>query len=312
MSLILHERARCRWCGGPFKQIFGWQWICATDVCADRCIAHAVLAPEPVDGTSPYLFLPLPLQVDIEESPIKRLLVWGPAGIAKSFGGRWHLYKRCLAIPGYQCLLLRVTYDQLFRNHLQFMGAETKSLGKTPDGDPVAKYFAGTDKPKHVQFQNGSTLWAGYCQHEVDIAQHMGTEYDEIVPEEAVHFLPRALAEIVTRDRGSAPARPAMASRGFFTGRSRLLTNTGGQAMEFLRDHYVDRTPDLDLYPEYDPAFYGAITGEVTDNPYLSPNYLKETLGGLEKARYDQLARGSWDAFPGQFFPDFDPSRHVR
>ncbi len=308
---MIHSVAKCRWCGGPFEQIFGWQWICTNKPCAERQIAHAVFSPEPKDGETPYLFLPLPLQVDIEESPIKRLLVWGPRGISKSFGGRWHLYKRCLAIPGYQALLLRVTYDQLFRNHLKFMPTETNAFGKTSDGTPVARYFAGTDKPKHVQFSNGSTLWAGFCQHEADIAQHMGQEYDEIVPEEAVHFLPKALSEIVTSDRGSSTARPAMAARGFFTGRSRLLTNTGGQSMEVLKDHYVDRAPDRDLYPKYNPEHYGSMNGDVTDNPYLSPDFLSETMGGLEKARYEQLAEGSWDAFPGQFFPDFNPARHV-
>ncbi len=299
----LHEKAVCRWCGGPFEQIYGWQWICANPPCAERQIKHAVLAENPPEDKSPYLFLPLPLQVDIEESPIKRLLVWGPAGIAKSYGLRWHLYKRCLKIPGYQALLLRATYDQLYRNHLQFMGAEAKSFG--------AKYLAGTDKPKQVQFDNGSLLLAGFCQHDSHIAQHLGNEYDEVAADEAVHLLPRALNEISTRDRGSAPARPAMAALGFYTGRCRFLTNPGGQSMEYLRGHFVDRNPDREVYPEYDPKFYGSITGGVSDNPYLSPDYLKETLGGLEKARYAQLAEGSWDAFPGQFFQTWNPSKHV-
>jgi hypothetical protein len=301
---VIHPKAKCRWCGGPFEKIYGWQWICTNPPCAERQIAQAVMAAAPEEGQSPYLFLPLPLQVDIEDSPFKRLLIWGPAGISKSYGGRWHLYKRCRKIEGYQALLLRCTYDQLYKNHLKYMAWEARQLGD-------AKFLDGTNKPKQMQFENASTLFMGFCQHEADIGQHLGPEWDEILFEQAEQFLPKALNEISTRDRGSPEARRAMSALGLDTGRTRLLANTGGQAMDYLRDFYVDKNPDPEVYENYNGENYAAMTGDIADNPYLAPNYLNETLGGLEKARYAQLARGSWDAFPGQFFSDFDPSRHV-
>ena len=302
-DLIRHKIARCRWCGGDFIRVYQTQWICENDACQHRQIAAAILKdPRPADGSTPYLFLPLPLQVDIEESPIKRLLVHGPAGISKSYGARWHLYKRCRLIPGYQALLLRVSLEQLKKNHLKYMESEAAALGD-------AEYRPG---PREMHFENGAMITMGYCDSLTDIGQHLGPEWDECMLEEAVHFLPEAINEITARDRGSAPAREAMYQLGLMEGRSRLLTNPGGRAALFLEDHYIKRTPDLKKFPKYEARFYGAIHGDIRDNPYLSENFLSAGLGGLEAKRYEQLAAGRWDVFPGQAFPMFNPAIHVQ
>jgi hypothetical protein len=303
---VTHAVARCRWCKGRFVRVYGFQWLCESIECAYRQVADAVVKdPWPTeDGVSPFLFLPLPLQVDIEELPVKRLLVHGPAGIAKSYGGRWHLYKRCRKIRGYRALLLRCTYDQLYKNHLQFMTDEAAQLGD-------AKFINATNQPKQMKFANGSVVFFGYCDSESDIDQHMGPEYDEIVFEEGVHFLPTALNRIASRDRGSAPSRESRAKLGIVDGRTRILTNPGGRASLYLEDHYINRAPDPAEYPKYDRNDYGAISGDVPDNPYLPENYLSATLGGLQADRYEQLAHGRWDVFPGQFFGTFNPSVHV-
>ena len=256
-----HKVARCRWCDGPFWRAYGFQWLCSNPACAARCISHAILKPLiPTDDSTPFLFRPLPLQVDVEESPVKRLLVHGAAGVSKSFGGRWGLYKRCRQFKGYRALLLRCTGDQLYKNHLQFMPDEAAQLGD-------AKCFLGTNAPKHMKFENTSTVYFGYCQHRDDIAQHLGPEWDEVVFEEAVHFMDDAILEISARDRGSNSAREAMSKAGLTEGRTRYLTNPGGRAMNLLDDICIKRAPDPKEFPEYDPRYYGEIKGSVADNP---------------------------------------------
>jgi hypothetical protein len=299
-----HAVAKCRWCGGAFVRYFA-HWLCENAECQERCAAHAVLKPEIEDGKSPFLFLPLPLQVEFITSPIKRLLIHGPAGISKSYGSRWALYSSCRAIPGYRALLLRKTYDQLFKNHLQFMHAEASALGD-------ARFKNSTQEPKQMAFDNTSAVYMGYCQHDADILQHLGNEWDEIVFEEAVHFSPNALSEISARDRGSATAREAMYALGRTTGRCRYPTNPGGPAMAYLEDFCITKAPDPEKYPHYSPTVYGDIHGDITDNPYLDENYKASVLGGLEAERYEQLAEGRWDVFPGQFFPDWRVDQHVR
>src|SRR5215471_17716576 len=130
-----HPIARCRWCGGFFVRFFH-QWLCESPECAEKQQAHAIERNLTVKDESPYLFLPLPLQVDMQTSTVKRLLVAGAGGASKSYGARWHLYTECLTFPGYIALLLRVSYDELQKNHLQWMPGEAAMLGD-------AKYSGG-------------------------------------------------------------------------------------------------------------------------------------------------------------------------
>lgn len=275
------------------------QWLCENAECADRQRAHAVLKTQPVAGESPFLYLPFPLQVDIEESPVRRLLVHGEVGISKSYGLRWSLYKRCRAIPGYQALLLRETLPQLTLNHLQFMEREEKLLGD-------CEYKPG---PRRMQFENDSIIHFGFCKDEDDIRQWRGPEFDEVAIDEAVNLLPKALRILVTRDRGSEPAREAMLKLGYEHGRSRLLTNPNGRAEMELETAYILRNPDPKEYPHYDPADYGHITGDAADNPQLAWNHKTSTMGGLNVDEYAYLAEGQWGVVENQFFKWWKPTR---
>lgn len=299
-----HKVAKCRWCGGDFVRFFA-HWVCESAACQERCAEYAVTKLIITDGESPFLYLPLPLQVEVEESKVKRLLVHGAVGVSKSYGGRWSLYSRCRKIRGYQALLLRQTNEQLYKNHLQFMPREAAALGD-------ARFLEGTNKPKQMIFENSSVVFMGYCLHKDDIKIHIGNEWDEIIFEEAVNFAPDALNQISTRDRGSAPSREARYALGIEDGRTRYLTNPGGEAMLYLEDFCIKRAPDPKKYPEYDPQFYGHIEGTIQDNPYLPENFRAATLGGLEFKRLLQLADGRWDVFPGQMFGAFSRRTHVR
>lgn len=270
---------------------------------------------ETPDGMSPFVFLPVPLQVDTEESPTRRLLVHGPAGISKSYGGRWMLYRMCMRFEGIQCLLLRCTIEQLRKNHLKYIDTEIRQiLGPDMDDKATAKEIRFVKQPDNlVLFEKmGSSITMGYCDNEGQIGQHKGPEWDAILFEQAEEFMPAALELIASRDRGSPTGRPNVkAKTGIGHGRTVLLANAGGQASQFLDDHYIKRAPDLEEYPQYDPSYYGCIEGGILDNPYLEPDYKQSTLGGLRSTLYLQLAENRRDVFEGQYFYDFDPAVHV-
>lgn len=300
-----HKVARCRWCGGQFVQVFGWQWLCESEACAERQIAHAVKRSVEIPGKSPFLFLPLPLQVDIEDHPARRLMVSGARGISKSYFCRWYGYKRCLSIPGFAVLLLRCTYDQLEKNHLRYMESEARQIG----GDKCK--WTGGNVRRMKFFHEGeedAQMIMGYCDDEADIGQWVGQQYDLILPEEGVTFLPKALREICACDRGDAPSREHRAKLGL-QGQVRIPTNPGGRAMNYLKDFYIDKSPDPEEFPDYDPSFYAHLKGDIEDNPYLDENYREASLGHLDKDRAAQLARGDWETFEGQAFPELS-SRH--
>lgn len=284
--------------------------MCETSACAERQIAGAMLYENAPDGQSPYLFLPLPFQVDIETAIAKKetsnLLVAGAAGTSKSYFGRWHLYKWCKAVPGFRAMLLRCTYDQLDKNHLQYMPAEQTMIG--------AKYTGGNVRQMLFSHANGpdSVIRMGYCDDETDIIGHMGQEWDRIVFEEASLFLPKALNQISSRSRGSATARRALDVLGMSGGSNLYLSNPGGRAMLYLRDFFIDREPDIEEYPKYQREKHGFLTSTLDDNPYLHEDYEANNLSHLSKARYMQLRHGDWSTYAGQFFGSFDSTVHVQ
>jgi phage terminase large subunit len=305
-----HAVARCRWCGGPFGRAYGasvdtqqHRWVCLNLPCAERQLRYAMPKQKQFftpDGT-PILYMPLPLQVDLRESPYKRTLLAGAAGSCKSFGARWDAYAACRATPGFQVLLLRATLKQLEKNHLKFMAYEALQLGD-------AKYSGGNVMT--MTFTNESQMSMGYCENKGDIANHLGPEWDKIIIEEANNIIEDALAEIPARDRGSPYAkRPAGVEK---DGTSLLLANPGGVGSMALVDHYIEKKPDLEKYPEYNPSMHGHIQGTLDDNPYLAEDYARTTLSGLNAARYRQMRHGDWNAVAGQFFGQFTSETHVR
>lgn len=298
--MTVHPIAQCRWCGGRFVQVYQTQWLCETDACQHRQIAAATLKdPRPEDGTSPYVWLPTPTQVELAESAAPNLLLGGAAGGSKSAGLRHNAYRNCQAIDNYEVLLLRRTFPELESTHLVRMDQ---------DADPhrgtiTAKYSKGD---RTLRFPNGSFIKGGHCESDSDMSKYLSTEYDEIIFDEASTFHPSVMLEISSRARSSKPA--VVARGGAFV---RYGSNPGGIGALFLKDFFITRTPDPERFPAYRPEDYAFIGAKVYDNPYLDPAYLQR-LKQLEPDRRAQLLDGNWDVFVDQFFGGFDPAIHVQ
>jgi hypothetical protein len=300
---VYHAKAQCRWCGGRFQRYFH-HWICEREPCQQRQFAKSVLKSEtPTDNTSPYLYIALPFQVECEERQriVKRLLIHGEAGISKSYFARWSLYGFCREFKGVQVVIVRETLPELYLNHLQFMERDTTLLGDCE--------FKPDPKARRVEFENSSTCHFRFCQDEGDFRLWRGGEFDRVVVDEAVNFIPKALRLIVSRDRGSEPGREAMYADGREEGSSMLLTNPLGRAEIFLTDTYINRNPDPKEYPNYNPKWYGDIRGDARDNPYLSATHKDSTMGGLNREEYAALAEGEWGVVENQFFNWWEPAR---
>jgi hypothetical protein len=304
---IVHPVAICCWCQGSFYLAHANppQWLCLTEACAARQIAASITRTSLYgdDGGSPWLFLPLPINVSLADSPYKRTLLAGAAGSSKSFGARWLAYRECLTRPGIRVILLRTTYDEIYKNHAQYMPAEAVALQQYGHGR--VKFTGGNYKA--IYFENDASFLMGVCSTEADIAKHLGSDYDLMLFEEAVAFSPDALTQLPVRDRASPTAR----ALGATDGKTWMLSNPGGQGMLTLQDFFITKKPDPLDYPTYDPALYGYIHATLTDNPYLPPDYAEKNLSGLSAARYKQLRHGDWTTWVGQFF-EFDSESHVR
>lgn len=312
-----HHRARCCWCGEALAigEVDGLRcWGCVR--CWGRQQAHALTVQRGKARTC--LYLPLPTQVALYESPARNVLWGGQAGPGKSHGVRWWLYDRSLTVPGHEALLLRENWDQLETTHLRRMEREVPQLG--------GRFFRSDRKAVFGKGSDESIIDCGHMAETDAVSRYLSTEYGAIVPDEASLYPVDSegttpLAELSTRarkvyrDRAGAAVPPRFVP----------VTNPGGPSAAWLRDLFIDHTPDFDKYPALRPVFdpetgaqirgyrpeqWQYIPATLDENPYQDPEY-EQTLAVLSAWRYEQLRHGNWDVFAGQFFSQWVPSMHV-
>jgi hypothetical protein len=254
--------------------------------------------------------VPLPSQVQIYEQSYKGgYYLWaGQAGPGKSVGVRRFLYWRCLVTPGHHALLLRENWDMLRDNHTLRMAEEVPRLGgRWKEGDKLAVFGKGSDE---------SVIHCGHMAESSAITRIVGMEYGTIVPEEAgLYPLDpltglSVLAELTRACRATGTMRDGTPVPPFFV----PLTNPGGPSAAWLKDMFLDHTPDFERAPQlqkyYDPAQWVFQSASRHGNPYLPEGY-EATLALNSTVKYRQLAEGDWSAMVGAFFPEFRESTHV-
>ncbi|HEC64647.1 MAG TPA: hypothetical protein ENI23_05105 [bacterium] len=191
---------------------------------------------------------------------------------------RWKLLLRCFRFPNSKGLLLRRTYPELYRNHIQEIQKELKK--------DIYKY----NDQKHIfTFINGSSLECGSCQYEGDVYNYLGAEYDHIGIDEASRFTKFQFNNFKTNLRS---VRDDLKLQMY------LGSNPGGVGHGWLKRLFMDKE-----YEEgEDPKEYKFIPAKVYDNTILmqkQPDYVREleTLPpDLKRAFLD----GDWNVFAGQ------------
>lgn len=313
-----HRSATCCWCQSPLviADVLGLRcWVCPRDW--RRQLAYALLVTH---GKSKKCYhVPLPSQVLLYEAGARNRLWGGRAGPGKSTGGRNWLYHRSLQVPGHEALLLRENWDQLKANHTIKMAVEVPLLGgRWLETDRMAVFGKGSDQ---------SLIYCGHMAETDALTRYLGIEYGAILPDEASRYPldtdgATVLAELSTRARKEYVDREGRLVDPVFV----PVTNPGGPSARWLKDMFIDHTPDFDKYPALRPEFdedgaqsggYRAdqwvyLSASLRDNPYMREDYATTDLAVLTGVRYRQLAEGDWDAFEGQFFDMWDERVHVQ
>ena len=303
------RRAVCCWCQQALAlaTVLGLEaWLCPTKACRERQLAHAQVGGTKAKRQA--LFIPLPSQVPLWESPQRKILWGGQAGPGKSTGGRRWLYDRSMQVPEHEALILRENWEQLDKTHLRRMEREVEALG--------GRFYKSDRK---VEFGKGSTASIIDCGHMADmeaVSRYLSTEYNAILADEASLYPVDAegttpLAELSTRARKIGYHRE---TKDAITPKFVPVTNPGGPSAQWLADMFIWHTPDFERYPklrqEYRPEDWLYIPARLDENPYLDPEY-ETSLAVLNKVRYEQLRNGDWTVFSGQFFSEWLPSMHV-
>lgn len=146
-----------------------------------------------------------------------------------------------------------------------------------------------------IKFPNGSTIITGHFQHEKDIEQYIGLEYEVLAIEEYTQLSKTKIEMIRGSRRSSKPGwRP----------RDYISTNPGGIGHTHFKADFVEPAR---RGREKDTRFFDAT---YKDNPWLDQGYityLKSLTGILGRMWRD----GDWDVGAGQYFVHWDYTQHV-
>lgn len=230
---------------------------------------------------------PNPRQREFFDSRAKFTAYGGARGGGKSWALRRKLTLMCLRYPGLRCLIVRRSYQELRSNHLRQILAEY-------DGAAV-----WSEASKTVSFPNGSTICMGFCSSDRDTLRYQGQEYDVIAIDEATQLTEYQFSIFKACLRGTSDLPRRMY----------LTCNPGGIGHAWVKRLFVDREFRRGELPD-DYAF---VPATVFDNGVLTdsdPDYVRR-LESLPPRLRDAWLYGRWDVFEGQFFPEFDPEKHV-
>jgi hypothetical protein len=267
-----------------------------------------------------WFYNPTPIAVPFHASKTPNILFGGAAGGSKSHSLRYDAYRHCFTIPKFRAILMRRTFEELERNHLDHVRAEEQKFNIFFEKQ-VVNYVGGRHE---VSFDchgpgNESKIIFGHCQVVGDEEKYLGPAYDAFYPDEMATFEKKQIIGIAGRLRTEKRNIVAKMAGG---------SNPGGAHTLWLKEWFIDKDEALiraEQNPRYRADRYQFLPAMLYDNPYyMDPdgsytNY-EERLFAYDPDRRRQLLLGDWSALAGQFFPEFSApppgidmeSRHVQ
>lgn len=231
----------------------------------------------------------LPHQQKYHASQAPYLLGLGTRGTGKSLMLRWDAIIRCLMIPGFRALILRRTMPELRHSHLNDIEREMDILG--------GKFLWTTFEAK---FDNGSSIVFGHCETEPDTLKYLSTQYGFVGFDELSTFTLKQFLEISGSARASvdAPYKAVV----------RATSNPLGPGAEWMKAWFVDKTTNLEEYPDYNPADFEYQFSSLADNPHLDRLEYEKRLRNLPEHVRRAWLHGEF-VFEGSYFVDFRPTK---
>lgn len=247
-----------------------------------------------------------PRQREAFESPATEILFGGASRGGKSHLTRSALIAWCLEIPGLQCKIFRKFSDDVISNH---MDSET---GFRVMLAPLVKTGAVEIVATQIRFRcNGSLISLHHCQDE-DLEKYQGRGTHVLVLDEATQLSEKVIKFLrgwVTMTEEMKATLPERHKDRF----PRILytANPIGASVGYFRRQFVKCRPAFTI--EKVGAFLRQyIPSRVEDNPSEDAEAARLRLEDVgDKAMFDALYGGSWDAPIGDFYPEYSESRHV-
>lgn len=233
---------------------------------------------------------------DRNKTGIEYFLFGGARGGGKSECLRWQAISDCLETPGIRVLLLRSSYPELQRTHIERIQLQL------PQG-----MGAYNDQKKKYTFVNGSVLQFGHGDNKRDFKKYLSDEYEVIMIDEMTTIPFDFLLLLFTSLRTTKNFKPYVAGG----------TNPGDISHIYVKSFFIDKDFGIE-FPEmssgYNPDKVAFLQSLVYDNPALidnDPNYINR-LKQLSENDRKRFLEGSWEVFEGQFFDSLSREIHIR
>ena len=239
-------------------------------------------------------YKPTPKQQMFHSSTANEILYGGAAGGGKSRAIVEDALMRCLQYPKTHAYLFRRTYPEL----------QDTLIKEANENYPreLGRYNVGR---KDFELVNGSVIHFRHCASVSDMHNYDGAEIQWLYIDELTSFEYEIFTHLKTRLR-------AVKSLGIVPV-VRCASNPGNIGHSWVKSYFVDAAPFFKMAKKVEKS---ETTGEVrtfttqyipayvTDNPYISKDYIFE-LERKPKALRDALLRGLWTSFEGQVFTEF-------
>lgn len=233
----------------------------------------------------------------LEHGEAESVLYGGAKGGGKSrFVRDWQIYRRS-KYPGTWGLIVRRTFDELKKNHIEKMFTERPGL---------RELYKAEDHS--IRWPNGSITFFKYLERTDDVYRQQGIEYADVTVDECTQHEEKVFQVLKTSVRLSPQVKELSPD---LRGRCLLTGNPGGIGHAWVKRLFIDRQ----FRPEEGerPQDYAFVQAKIWDNRLLleaDPEYLQRLENLPEDLRRAYLD-GDWNVFAGQYLKGLRPSKHL-
>ena len=259
-----------------------------------------------------------PRQIRAFLTPARELLFGGATEGGKSHFVRVALCLWCGLISGLSCVLIRKKYDDIIKNHVEgpsgfrVLLSPLVDRGRVKITDSGVTFFHRTKNSSGQLVDNNSVITFKHCQDERQFDSAQGIEVHVLVIDEATQISERLIRFFRTWVRMSVEMKAALPDewKGKFP-RIIYTANPIGASVSFFKRHFVDRLPNekietIDGFPRQ------YLLSRYTDNLSVDVADHVGRLSGIGDPKLAKaLDEGDWNALKGEFYPEWDESRHV-